>query len=179
MKNISVRKLSKNPDIRYSSLLSCLEPVNFFSNKKANIGTLPYLEVVNWYKKLGKVKNLDDMCSLFTFVYQIEPWEFWGENVVNFFAAKNFIEKDFKNRQEAEAKLLQGSSVDPLMWKAAGGDSLRNFSTTSPLDDLCQRYGGYPFDLGKQPYNQIMWLITQSTRKTIVNANYQKLISGK
>ena len=89
----------------------------------------------------------------------------------------NFIEKDFKARQEKESKILNGVGVDKLKWKAAGGDSLNIFSPVSPLDEIAQRYGGSPFKWGEEPYNDVLYLITMIIRKSIVSANYQKLMS--
>ena len=179
MKNITVKQFSEKPDIRYTALLSSLVPNNLFAGKQSNIGRLPYLDVIAWYEKITKIKDLHGMCDLFTFIFDIEEVEFWNASIVDYFSAKNFIEQDFKTRQESEAKLLSGGSVDKLKWEAAGGNSLRAFSKTSPLDDLAKRYGGYPFDYGRKPYNDILHLITMSIRKNIVANNYQKLLNEK
>jgi len=179
MRNITVKQYAKKPDIRYASLLSSMKPKNLFAGKVSKIGLLPYLDVIHWYTKLGTIKDFDGMLELFTFIFDISDDDFWNENVVNYFAAKNFIEKDFKQRQEKEAKLLNSSGGDALKWKAAGGESLRNYSPVMPLDDLCKRYGGYPFDRGKKPYNEVLYLLTMITRKERVLANYQKLMNEK
>ena len=179
MKNISIKEYSQSQDIRYVSLLKSMKPNDTFAGSKANIGRLPYLEVVNWYSKITKIKTFEDVCSLFCFVFNIEPEAFWGESVVNYFSSLNFIEQDFLNRQEKESKILKGASVDKLKWEAAGGNSLKMFSPVSPLDELAQRYGGDPFDWGKNPYNDVIYLVTMITRKSIVSRNYQKLMNEK
>ena len=169
MNNITIKKYSKNPDIKYPSLLKSMRPKNEFSGKEAKIGTLPYLEVVNWYGKLSKMKTFNDVCNLFKFVFNIEDNEFWNESIVAYFAAFNFIQNDFLDRQEKESKILKGSEVDKLKWKAAGGDSLKKFSPVSPLDEISQRYGGSPFEWGEKPYNEIIYLITMITRKANIS----------
>lgn len=179
LKNITVKQYSQKPDIRYSALLSSMKPKNLFAGKVSNVGELPYLDVINWYTKIGNIKDFNGMVELFCFVFNIEEQEFWSENLVNYFAAKNFIEQKFKTQQEAEAKLLKGSGVDKLKWKAAGGESLKMFSPVSPLDDLAQRYGGDPFEYGRKPYNRIMYLLTMITRKNTVSRNYQKQMNEK
>lgn len=177
MKNITVKQYSQKPDIRYQYLLNSLEPKNMFAGKESHIGGLSYLDVINWYTAIRNIKSFDDMCKLFTFIFCIEEDDFWNENVVNFFAAKNFIEQDFINRQKKESKVLKTASVDPLKWKAAGGDSLNNFSPISPLDDLAKRYGGYPFEYGDKPYDEVFSLLVMITRKNMVAHNYQKLLN--
>ena len=179
MNNITIKQYASKSDIRYSALLSSMKPKNLFAGKVSNIGELPYLDVINWYKKIGTIKDFEGMAELFCFIFEIEEDSFWSENLVSYFAAKNFIEKKLKTQQEAEAKLLKGSGVDKLQWKAAGGESLSMFSPVSPLDDLAQRYGGYPFEYGRKPYNDVLYLLTMITRKNTVSRNYQKLMNEK
>lgn len=177
LRNISIREYAESNDLRYSSLLKSMNPKNEFAGKVAKIGRLPYRHLVNWYSEITKVKTFNDVCDLFKFIFRIEEHEFWNETVVNYFAALNFIQNDFKERQEKESKILKGSGVDELKWKAAGGESLRRFSPVSPLDEIAQRYGGSPFEWGEEPYNDIIYLITMITWKSIVSKNYQKLMS--
>jgi hypothetical protein len=178
MRNISIRKYStlKN-DITHNALLSSLKPKNLFAGKQSNIDSLPYLDVVYWYDHIKKINAFNDVCELFIFIFGIDSEAFWNEKVTSFYEAQNFILEDFKRRQETEAKLLS-SGVNNNNWTAAGGDSLIPFSKVTPLDDIAQRYGGYPFDYGRKAYSEIIFLLTMITKKNKVQRAYEKIVNS-
>jgi hypothetical protein len=75
---------------------------------------------------------------------------------------------------ENESVLAKGSNVNVTKWQMAGGDRLNQFNNVISLDQLAERYGVYPFELGRKPYSEIFYLISMVKTINEVNYNYSK-----
>lgn len=176
MKNITIKQYATLADTtKYDAILKHLKPKNYFCKNKAKIGDNTYSEVMHCYKLIKKIDNWEKMFELYEICYKVSETDFWNETIVNFWHSLNYLIETFKAMQQKENELLSGSNVNHSLWERAGGNTLKTFSVISPLDDLGQRYGMYPFDLMEKKYNQILILLSLTKRKDAVLAKYSEL----
>jgi hypothetical protein len=176
MRNITIEAYAQLKDTtEYDTILKHLHPHNYFADKIANIGELPYTTVAHSFGLIQSMDSWYKMVELFTLCYGIDEKTFWNEKIRVYYAAINFLKAEFERLAKAEEKLLHSTNTDSELWERAGGARLKPFGKTSPLDDLACRYGQYPFDLGKKPYNEIIYLLSLVKVKNEVSNEYQKL----
>lgn len=175
MENITVLKYSQLQDVtQYESLLKHLKPGNKFAGVEADIPQLSYTNVKYCRKLLGGLDNWKVLFELFSIIWGCDQEQFWNENVVNFYHARNYLIEQFKIIDDNEKKLAQGGTVDAGRWSMAGGDRLNSFADVVQLDQLGERYSLYPFDLGRKPYSEVFYLIALVKTVNEVNYNYNK-----
>lgn len=175
LKNINVLEYSKSKDaIDYENLLKNLKPKNNFNNKEIDILQLPYSTIKYIQKVFNNLKDFNDICKIFSKVFECTENEFYNENVVNYYASRRYIFETFELISKNENFLTANSKIDVQKWKASGGDNLEQFSEIISLHSICERYGMYPFDISNKPYAEVFYL--QCALKTYdeVNFNYNK-----
>lgn len=173
MYNITVKKYTTLKDsFKYDSVLNHVRGVNEFCGKKCDIMSMPYTNVKHCIKLLGNVKNFDYIAEIFELVFEVTQEDFYNAKITDYFKAKNHINEVFRLIVENENRLAKGGNTDVGKWKMAGGDKLANYDAVLPLDQLAERYGGYPFDLGRRPYSEIFYLMAMTKTLNEVNYNY-------
>ena len=175
LNNISVLKFSKLNDIGDYNVLNYIKGKAEFMQKPCNIMQMPYTNVKHCMMLLRKSNGIESMCEVFQNVFDIDADTFYNGEILSYFEARNHIFEMFKLIAENETKLSQGGNTDLGKWKMAGGDRLSNYDAMLPLDTLAQRYGGYPFDLGRKPYSEVFYLMAMSKTINEVNYNYQTM----
>lgn len=160
MKNISIKDFATQPDvIEIDSILNFLNPKNTFLGKEVNIQSMPYTNVRYCLKLIKTVSEWSNVAELFNICFEVSSEDFWKSSVTEFYAARNHLMFEFKNIIETENKMFaQKHSKDLWKWDLAGVKRLEPYNDTISLDRLGQRYGVYPFDLGRKPYSEVFYL---------------------
>jgi len=91
---------------------------------------------------------------------------------LDYYRLRNHLINTMKLIQDNENKLAQSGKIDIGKWKMAGGDRLKPFDDLMPLDQLGERYGIYPYDIGRKPYSEVFMLMAGVKTLNEVNYNY-------
>lgn len=160
---------------KYDAILGHLKPKNVFLGKEVNILRLPYNNVKYCLSLLQNINDIDKLFEVFNIVFECERLDFEKADVTEYFYARNYIIESFKLIIDNEKRLSQGGNTDLGKWQMAGGDRLKNYDSFLPLDQLGERYGQYPFDLGMKPYSDIFYLMAMTKTLNEVNYNYNTM----
>lgn len=177
MKNITVKEyieLNVKERFIYDSLLN---NINAKEVVKIDFDTISWDNVKKIIKLLSKVDSFDVVCDIFKLAFNMTSESFYNLPIVNYFQIKKFLIKKFVYLHENEVKLLSSSSNDIGLWQMAGGNKLDFYSENLPLSQLAKIYGGYPFDYGKKPYNEILYLLKMNQTQNEVENKFQELKS--
>ena len=176
MYNITVKKYSRlKSTLNYDMVLNHIKGENIFLGKRVDIVRLPYNNIKYCLSLLQKVNDFDTLFQIFNIIFEVERDEFDNADIVSYFKAKNYIIDSFKLINDNESKLSKGSNTDLGKWKMAGGDRLAMYDSFLPLDQLGERYGQYPFELGNKPYSDIFYLMAMTKTLNEVNYNYNTM----
>lgn len=167
--NITVEKLLKSK--HYLKYDGVLKHIKGQSNGK-DILQQSYTNVKYCISLLQKVNSFDNITEVFNILFGIDKEELMQMKVVDYYKLRNYLIETIKTINTNESKLAQGGNTDLAKWQFAGGDRLKPFDNTLPLDQLAERYKSYPFDLGKKPYSEIFYLIAMTKTLNEVNYNY-------
>ena len=162
------------PNNEYDVILSHCNQKKSFLNKESDILLMPYIDVKYCIELLSGQVTWGSISELFQIVFKCSNDEFLNAEITDYFPARNYIDNTFKIIIDNENVLAKGSNVNITKWQMAGGDRLNQFNKTISLDQLAERYGMYPFDLGKKPYSEIFYLISKVKTINEVNFNYSK-----
>lgn len=174
MDRINLLEYSKLSDTKeYDVILKHLKPLNSFASGKIDFNKLTYKDVRSCFHLIKNMKEWENIKDLFCLAFQVES--FWNIDIVEFYAAQNYLLKTFKYLQQRESKLLQSIDADSGLWSMAGGDKLNKFSNIMPLIQLGEIYSVYPYDLQDKPYNEILTLLVAHKEKNEVQNAYSKL----
>lgn len=177
MKNITIKQyenLSDAERLKYVSILDSIKPKECL---KLDLNAISWDSVKKVNKRLNKVKAIDEVFELFNIAFDINEEDFFSMPILNFFQTKKFLIEKFVYLQENESKLLQSINHDSGLWELAGGKRLDYFSDNLPLSQLAKIYGGYPFDYGKKPYNEILYLLKMNKEQSEIEHKFQELKS--
>ena len=175
LKNITVAEYMELPTTIMYDILNHVSGENKFNGKKCNIMNLPYTNVKYCIFLLQKITNFKTICEVFTEVFGTTEYEFYNALILDFFKARNHIIETFKIITNNEFLISQGGNIDKGKWQMAGSDRLKPYDSVLTLDQLAQRYGGYPFDYGRKPYSEIFYLIAMTKTSNEVNYNYSTI----
>ena len=175
MNDINVKqyfKLKLDKRFPYDALLNTVKPKDILGFK---IDLLSWDDVKGINKRLQKANSLDEVFEVFQLAFKISKESFLNIDIVKYFQIKKFLIDKFVYLHKNEGLLLQSDSVDVGLWELAGGRKLDYFSDNLPLSQLAKIYGGYPFDYGKRPYNEIVYLLKMNKEQSEVDNKYQEL----
>jgi hypothetical protein len=160
VRNIKLKELVASKDYsKYDSVLHFINLKNKFIEKESNIETMPYINVRYCIKLLTKIEKWENICELFCLCFDIKNDYFWESDLINYYQARNYLLKEFKNIVETEQKMLSSSfDKDTLRWELAGIKRLEPYSDYLPLDRIGQRYSINPMELGRKPYSEVFYL---------------------
>ena len=160
MKNISIKEFAFQPSvIEIDSILNFLNPKNKFLGKEMSINKMPYTNVKYCMKLITTISEWNNVIELFNICFDIKDEEFWKANVIDFYSARNFLLQEFKRVIEKEQLMFaQKNNKDQWKWDLAGIRKLEPYNDVLGLDRLGQRFGMYPFDLGRKPYSEVFYL---------------------
>jgi hypothetical protein len=178
MINYKLSQFTKLEDtIEYDSILFALKPRNEFAGKKMNVNDMAYIDTRFCLSLMRKIQAWDDFRKLFCYSFGCTETEFNNENIVNFYHALNYLKIEWQRVVEVESKILKSQIVDDnqAKWQIAGIKNLDPFVDIINLDELGERYGVYPFDLGRKPYSEILSLIVMLKRKNEIYDRFSKL----
>lgn len=176
MDNIKLKQYIRSTKaLNYNSILINLKPVNSFSNKQMNIGSMPYTNVKYCIRLLNKIDTWDTVAHLFEICFDVDAETFWNSAVVEFYQAKRFVLHEFQRIIDQENKAMASQSTDEHLWMMAGADRLKPYNDTLPLIQLGKQLGQYPFDLGRKPYNEIFNMLAQIKVQNEVEREFHKL----
>jgi len=180
MRDISIEQYAQMKDtVEYDVVLRNLLPENFFAGKTVSIIDLPYSTVAYCFTLVQDMNTWEKVVELFTTIYEINEKVFWNEKIRLYFSAMNYIKETFISISKREQELLYSSNTDSSLWERAGGARLKPFASISPIDDLAERYGMYPFDLSEKKYKDIIYLLSLVKTKNEVTKEYQNLKQKK
>ena len=162
------------PNNEYDLLLSHCNQSKTFLGKESDVLKLPYIDVKYCIDLLSNSVSWDKIAELFGVVWGCSKEDFFNAEITDYFPARNYIDNTFKLIIENESVLAKGSNVNVTKWQMSGGDRLNQFNNVISLDQLAERYGLYPFELGKKPYSEIFYLISMVKTINEVNYNYNK-----
>jgi len=177
MKNITIKqylKLSIRERVIYDALLISLKSSEVM---KINLEIISWDDVKKINKMLGKVDSFNVVCEIFQLAFKINEEDFYNLPIVNYFQIKKYLIEKFVYLHNNEVKLLSSSSSDVGLWQIAGGNRLDFYSENLPLSQLAKIYGGYPFDYGKKPYNEILYLLKMNQTQNEVENKFNELKS--
>jgi hypothetical protein len=176
MQDISLQKyFALSNRIPYDSVLRHAKPKNLLSGKAMNVNTMTYKEVRICLELIRKGESVEQLQDLFCLAFGINPEEFMGASVKEFFPAQNHLIKTFEDLQKRESKLLTSIDSDSALWELAGGDKLNKFSNLMPLVQLGEIYHIFPYDLEDRKYAEILTLLVLHKEKADVQKAYSKL----
>lgn len=159
---------------QYDLILShCLQK-NSFNGKESDIFQMSYTNVKYCIKLMRGGSTWGTVSEVFEIVFGCTKDEFLNASIVDYFPARNYIDNSFKMIIDNENNLAKGSNINLTKWQMSGGDRLNQFDNIISLDQLSERYGAYPFDLGRKPYSEIFYLISMVKTINEVNFNYNK-----
>lgn len=171
--NITVKQYIKSKQAyKYNGILDHVKGEPLFIGKSCDIMALQYTTVKYCLQQLSNVKDFDYIAEVFTHVFEVTKDEFYKAPILDYFKARNHINEVFKVIYDNEKRLAQGGNTDVVKWKMAGGERLAQYDTFLPLDQLGERYGCYPPDLGRKPYSEIFYLMAMTKTLNEVNYNY-------
>ena len=155
-------------------ILNFVEPINFFFGKQMNIGLMPYSNVRHCFNIVSNQMNWKNCEELFEICFDVKDFE--KATMSEFFKARNFLIKEFKSTIEKENKLLNSEfNDDSYKWQEAGIERLKPYNDVISLDRLAQRYNIYPFDLGRKPYNEVLYLMAMVKVDNEINVAFSKI----
>jgi hypothetical protein len=173
--NIKVKQyLKSKKSFVYDSVLDHLKGDNTFNGKKVDITQISFVNVKYCLSLLSNINDFSKLIEIFNIIFDVSEDELLNSDIVSYFKARNYIIETFKIIINNEKKLAQNSKTDLGKWKVAGGDSLNRYSDVLPLDQLGERYGLYPFEIGKKPYSEVFYLMAMTKTLNEVNINYNK-----
>lgn len=176
MHNISIKKYrSLNNTKQYDLVLRNLNPKNEFNGVVFNENTVTYKEVRLIIKMLKSGNKWSDLYEVFNIMYNVSEDVFYYSNITDYYACRNYIYKYISDLQKRETKLLQSISADAELWKAAGGNRLDKYSDITPLVQLGEFFGIYPFDLENKYYSEILVLLAFLKDKREVQTSFDNL----
>lgn len=158
----------------YDIILSHSNQKKSFANKETDILNLPYVDVKYCIDIMRGSITWEKIAEVFKIVFGCTRDKFFNAEITDYFPARNYIDNTFKLIIENESVLAKKSNVNITKWQMAGGDRLNQFNNVISLDQLAERYGVYPFDLGRKPYSEIFYLISMVKTINEVNFNYSK-----
>ena len=167
MINITLEKFNKLTDAKKIPYITLLESIKAKEVLPFDIDSLTWDEVKGINKKLKKDEIFEALEVVFKIDNQID--------IVKYFQLKKFIIEKFIYLHKNEATLLSSADVNAGLWELAGGRKLDVFSDNLPLSQLAKIYGGYPFDYGKKPYIEIVYLLKMNKEQSEVDNAYQEL----
>lgn len=180
MRNISLKTYAVMKDTsKYDVILEHLNPCASFMGKSLDIMSMPYTNVKHCIRLLNRIKDWEGIIELFHVCFDIDTETFWKSGVKEYYAARKAVIKGFETVVSNEVKLLASTSTDAAMWQMAGAESLNQFSDTLPLVQLGEKFGMYPFEIGRKPYSEVLSLLVQIKRQGEVETEYKKLTSKK
>lgn len=175
MYNIKVKQYLKSKKaFIYDSVLDHLKGDNILNGKRIDVTQISYVNVKYCLSLLNNINDFSKLAEIFNIVFEISEDDLMNCDVVSYFKARNYLIETFKIIINNEKKLAQNSSTDLSKWRVAGGDSLNRYSDVLPLDQLAERYGMYPFEIGKKAYSEVFYLMAMTKTLNEVNFNYNK-----
>jgi hypothetical protein len=175
LQKISVKEYAELSDTTsYDVILRHCKPEKNFLDKDGDILQMSYTNVKYCLSILTNDVTWKDIAEVFYYVFGVSESEFFNADIVSYFKAKNYIDNTFKTILDNEIALSKGGNVNVSKWQSAGGDRLTPYEKVLSLDQLGERYGIYPFDLGRKPYSEIFYLIAMVKTVNEVNYNYSK-----
>lgn len=176
MKDYTVKKYIEKK--LYYGVLEHVEPSNKYNGLTMDAEQMTYKEVKFVMKGLANISTWESIGKIFTICFGEKAdlnW-FYSGKVTEYYAARNFIIKEFNRLIQREQKLLKSiNAVDSVLWKQAGGDRLNRFGGILALNQLGKLYGIYPFELQDRNYMEILLLLTVEKEIPEVQAVYNKL----
>lgn len=175
MKQITIKEyleLDETKKLPYLALMQHLKPKEHL---KISLDDLTYNEVKGLFKKLTNSKSELDVKDIFITAFKIKENDFFALTIQKYFEIKNYLSEYFVFLHKREYELLQSVDADSVLWEAAGGKSLDEFSDVLPLSQLAKIYGGYPFDYGDKKYIEIIYLLRMNNKQGQVENEFAKL----
>jgi len=175
LNNITLQEfIDSNDFYKYDSVLQHQKGKNIFLGKECNILSKPYTDIKYCISLLRSLKSFDDVIEVISILTEKSKEEVLKSDIVEYYSFRNYIINTFKQIQDNESKLAKSTNTDAGKWIMAGGDKLKPYDDVLPLDQLAERYGGYPFDFGRKPYSEIFYLMAMTKTLNEVNINYSK-----
>jgi len=169
LKNITVAEYLVSKDfLKYDEVLRFEAGQNFGHNISSN----SYTNVKYCLSLLQKVSSFDTIIEVFEILFGIKEEELMQMRILDYYRLRNHLINTMKLIQDNENKLAQSGKIDIGKWKMAGGDRLKPFDDLMPLDQLGERYGIYPYDIGRKPYSEVFMLMAGVKTLNEVNYNY-------
>lgn len=177
MINITLKQYISLEDTTTYDFLEHIKPSNRYVGKELNVSDMTYGEVKAVMRTLRKMKSIDDIKNIFETCFKISENEFYSGLITEYFSAKNFIIKTFKDLLDKEIKLLKSISGDSALWEASGGNKLNKHSDVLAINQLAKIYGLYPFELESKKYQEILYLMVVEKELGEVQKRFDKLKS--
>ena len=174
MKQISLSEYFELENtLEYDFILKNLKPNNLFLGGSINFNKLTYKQVIICFDLISKINSKENLSELFKIAFDVD--NFLTASIDEFFFAKNYLLKAFKELKQKQMNLLSSIDSDSALWEAAGGAKLNKFNDLMPLVQLGEIYHLYPYDLINKPYNEIFVLLVLHKEKAEVTEAYSKL----
>lgn len=189
MRNINVAQYARLKDTTaYDAVYEFMNPSNkllvrhYFLLKREltmNVNSMPYANVKHCIRLLSKSTNWETIQQIFEICFDISDRDFYLLPIHQFYAARNYVTKEFNRVVQVESKVLASQSTDEHLWQMAGAERLKPYNDTLPLVQMGKLFGHYPFDIGRKPYGEVFTLLAQLKVQGEVEAEYQKLKTKK
>jgi hypothetical protein len=168
-------KLSEEKQNDIESILFALKPINSFNKKVLNVNDMIYINTRVCIKLMTTGRDWGSLYQLFNLCYDCSENDFYNSKIIDFYHARKYLIQEWQRVIENENKVLKSQIVerDKDKWQRAGINRLNNFSDVIGLDKLGVKYGLYPFDLGRKPYSEILYLQALTKTDNEINYNYQ------
>ena len=160
--------------VKLDVVLNYVKPVNLFFGKQMNIDSMPYMNVKHCMKLATSEMNWNVCAELFEICFEIKNFD--EVKILEFFQARNFLIVTLQEAIKKESILLSSLPNEQSMkWEHAGIKRLEPYNDVISLDRLAQRYNLYPFDLGRKPYSEIIYLMAMVKVDNEINIAFQNI----
>lgn len=180
LKKISVKELYQLDETTFLDYLALKNMLLVNDDKFLNHEATPMTQLT--FGEVGTIKSnlktvtLDSILEIFQIIYSISDKEFFEADVVTYFYALKYIEKEIVSLIDKERKILS-SIPDPIM-EMAGSKRLQGFGESSTLINLGRSFGKSPEEIEQWKYGLVFMILAYDKVSGEVQKEYQQ-IKGK
>ena len=144
----------------------------FNKHKAKELGSLTYGEVGQIKRNVSK-ESIESVYEIFRLIYKVNRKEFFDADVIMYFYALKYVEKQIIDLVEKEKKVLY-SNPDPEM-EIAGSKRLSIFGEGATTINLGRSFSMDPHDIENWSYNYVFFVLAYDKIHGEVQKNYADL----
>ena len=179
LENITVKEffqLEEKQAAKYLQLKAIMNPSQKFCKRKAvPLGQLSFGEVSE-LKRLIVEDTHHAVVGIFQTVFKLKEKEILNAEVVSFFYAANYINREVLSLIKKEYNALK-QEQDPDL-EMAGIKKLSIFGELSTLIGIAERYGNTPMEVEDWKYNMVFSLMLHDKVTKEIQKNYNEIKSN-